>query len=103
MNTLKANISKPWLSNEYDVPVLENEEMWASRVIDESNMKVELIKEEKPFNQPWFEIVVDGRYITGSHNETEIQEKYKKLLQEKTTETIRTVLKCEEIDVNLQS
>ena len=66
-------------------------------------MKIELIKEEKPFNQPWFEIIVDGRYITGGHNEDEVKEKYEKMLQEKVTETVRTVLKSEEIDVNLQS
>lgn len=35
MNTLKANTNKPWLAPEYDVPVLENEEMWSQRVIDE--------------------------------------------------------------------
>ena len=27
MNTSKANTNKPWLSDEYDMPVLENEEM----------------------------------------------------------------------------
>lgn len=31
-----------------DVPVLENEEMWASRVIDEDRMKVELISYSQP-------------------------------------------------------
>lgn len=36
MNTSKANTNKPWLSDEYDVPVLENEEMWSQRVIDET-------------------------------------------------------------------
>ena len=36
MNTLKANTNKPWLSSEYDVPVLENEEMWSQRVLDET-------------------------------------------------------------------
>ena len=35
MNTSKANTSKPWMAPEYDVPVLENEEMWSQRVIDE--------------------------------------------------------------------
>ena len=27
--------TKPWMSDEYDMPVLENEEMWSQRVIDE--------------------------------------------------------------------
>ena len=35
MNTLTANTNKPWLAPEYDVPVLENEEMWSQRVIDQ--------------------------------------------------------------------
>jgi len=35
MNTSKANTNKPWMTDEYDVPVLENEEMWSQRVIDE--------------------------------------------------------------------
>lgn len=36
MNTLTANTNKPWLSPEYDIPVLENEEMWSQRVLDET-------------------------------------------------------------------
>jgi len=28
--------TKSWLSDEYDMPVLENEEMWSQRVIDET-------------------------------------------------------------------
>ena len=36
MNTLKANTSKPWMSDEYNLPVLENEEMWSQRVIDQA-------------------------------------------------------------------
>ena len=35
MNTSKANTNKPWMSDEYDMPILENEEMWSQRVIDE--------------------------------------------------------------------
>jgi hypothetical protein len=34
MNTLKANTNKPWMSSEYDIPVLDNEEMWSQEVID---------------------------------------------------------------------
>jgi hypothetical protein len=36
MNTSKANTNKPWMSDEYDMPVLENEELWSQRVIDET-------------------------------------------------------------------
>ena len=36
MNFSKANTNKPWLAPEYNVPVLENEEMWAQRVIDQA-------------------------------------------------------------------
>ena len=33
---ITASNSKPWMSDEYDMPVLENEEMWSQRVIDET-------------------------------------------------------------------
>ena len=36
MSILSANTNKPWMASEYDVPVLENEEMWAQRVIDDT-------------------------------------------------------------------
>ena len=36
MTTLKANTNKPWMSSEYDLPVLENEEEWSQRVIDQA-------------------------------------------------------------------
>ena len=36
MISSKANTNKPWLAPEYDIPVLDNEEMWSQRVIDET-------------------------------------------------------------------
>jgi uncharacterized protein len=36
-NLSAKKVDKPWLSDKYDMPVLENEEMWAQRVIDESD------------------------------------------------------------------
>jgi hypothetical protein len=46
MNTSKANTNKPWMSDEYDMPVLENEEMWSQRVIDElANEQLKEIKD----------------------------------------------------------
>ncbi len=49
MNTLKANTNKPWLSPEYDIPVLENEEIWSQRVIDTTahHLLSDTEKEEK--------------------------------------------------------
>lgn len=35
-NMTPSSNTKPWMSNEYDMPVLENEEMWSQRVIDET-------------------------------------------------------------------
>lgn len=48
MNTSKANTSKPWMAPEYDVPVLENEEMWSQRVIDETegHLRLEIDREK---------------------------------------------------------
>ena len=39
MSILKANTNKPWMAPEYDIPVLENEEMWSQRVIDEEQRR----------------------------------------------------------------
>ncbi len=36
MISSKANTNKPWLAQEYDIPVLDNEEMWSQRVIDQA-------------------------------------------------------------------
>jgi hypothetical protein len=36
MNTLKANTNKPWMSDDYDLPVLDNEETWSQHVIDQA-------------------------------------------------------------------
>jgi len=49
MNILNANTSKPWMTSEYDVPVLENEEMWAQRVIDDAAQYIwlEIDREQK--------------------------------------------------------
>ena len=53
MNTLKANTNKPWLSDEYDIPVLENEEVWSQRVIDETAayLWLEIDRENKDVNK----------------------------------------------------
>jgi hypothetical protein len=34
-NMIPSPNTKPWMSDEYDMPVLENEEMWSQRIIDE--------------------------------------------------------------------
>ena len=47
MNTLKANTNKPWLSDEYDMPVLENEEMWSQIAIDEYKEDENVNEKEK--------------------------------------------------------
>ena len=41
--------TKPWMSDEYDMPFIENEEMWSQRVIDEviKDLFDELDKDEK--------------------------------------------------------
>jgi hypothetical protein len=32
---MAANTSKPWMSSKYDMPILDNEEMWSQEIIDE--------------------------------------------------------------------
>jgi len=34
-NMTPSSNTKPWMSDEYNMPVLENEEMWSQRIIDE--------------------------------------------------------------------
>jgi hypothetical protein len=52
MNTSKANTNKPWMSDEYDMPVLENEEVWSQRVIDETTKHLWLdIEREENVNK----------------------------------------------------
>ena len=31
---MNASNNKPWMSSDYDIPVLENEEMWSQQAID---------------------------------------------------------------------
>ena len=52
MNTSKVNTNKPWMSDDYDVPVPENEEMWSQRVIDElSNQIMNELEEDEDVNK----------------------------------------------------
>ena len=46
--TISSN-TKPWLSDEYNMPVLENEETWSQRVIDEYNK--ELLEKDDNVNK----------------------------------------------------
>jgi hypothetical protein len=34
-NMTTSSNTKPWMSNEYDMPILDNEEMWSQEIIDE--------------------------------------------------------------------
>jgi hypothetical protein len=56
MNTLSANTNKPWMAPEYDIPVMENEEMWSQRVIDETARYL------------WLELDREGDSNVGSNN-----------------------------------
>jgi hypothetical protein len=49
MNTLKANTNKPWMASEYDIPLLDGEEMWSQEVIDNLNRETfsNIDKQEK--------------------------------------------------------
>ena len=48
-NMTPSSNTKPWMSDEYNIPVPENEEMWSQRVIDEviKDLFDELDKNEK--------------------------------------------------------
>ena len=66
-------------------------------------MKIELIKETNNGCE-WFEIRVDGKYITGSSNYETVENRYNEFLASPSSigKEIK-VLKSEVIDLSLQS
>ncbi len=63
-------------------------------------MKLEIIKETEIGKEPWYRLLADGEYITGSYILKVIEERYellKKGVPQKTVE----ILKSEKIDVPL--
>lgn len=87
-----------------DIPILENEEMWASRVIDESNMKVELISYSQPaeyFAENMTELVAFCARVSNPANQMnkETSEKLiKYLINNKHWSPLEMVSVCLEIE-----
>jgi len=54
-------------SDDLDIPVLENEEMWSQRVIDEANEKISEV--EKPELEIFIEEVVEPELLTEEHKQ----------------------------------
>lgn len=54
-------------SDDLDIPVLENEEMWSQRVIDEANAKIAEV--EKPEPEIFMEEVVEPELLTEEHKQ----------------------------------
>ena len=48
-NMIPSSNTKPWVSNKYDIPILDNEEMWSQEIIDEvvKDLFDELDKDKK--------------------------------------------------------
>ena len=42
-------------------------------------MKIELIKEEKYKQDPWYEIRINGKYLWGSSNEEEAKKEFRRI------------------------
>jgi hypothetical protein len=67
-------------------------------------MKIELISEKEFGKQPWYEVRVDGHYITGSSNLETAENMYNQLLSNPDAlKSQKIVLKFAEIDVISQS
>ena len=66
-------------------------------------MIVELI-EESQFNRPaWYDLVIDGKYITVSGNLESMQKLYKDVLNDPSmVKTKKKVLKSDEINIPLE-
>jgi hypothetical protein len=54
-------------SDDLDIPILENEEMWSQRVIDEANAKIAEV--EKPEPEIFMEEVVEPELLTEEHKQ----------------------------------
>jgi hypothetical protein len=67
-------------------------------------MKIELISEKQFGKDPWYEVRVDGHYITGYSNLESAENMYNQLLSNPDAlKTEKIVLKFAEIDVTSQS
>ena len=64
-------------------------------------MKIELIKENKPGDNPWYELRVDGRYVTGSYALEKVEAVYEEIKNGKSPFISKEVLRSEEIDLSL--
>jgi hypothetical protein len=53
--------------DELDIPVMENEEMWTQRVIDEANAKIAEVEQEEP--EVFFEEVAEPELLTEEHKQ----------------------------------
>jgi hypothetical protein len=63
----KALEPKEVVHVEPEIPVLENEEMWSQRVIDEANAKIAEVEHEEP--EVFFETVVEPELLTEEHKQ----------------------------------
>jgi hypothetical protein len=67
-------------------------------------MKIELISEEAFGKDPWYEVRVDGHFITGSSKLETAENMYNQLISNPDSlKTKKIVLKLAEIDVTSQS
>lgn len=66
-------------------------------------MKLEIRKEEKAFEKPWYRLMKDGMYITGSYELERVMQLYENYKKDPTWDISReTILISEEINVDLQ-
>jgi len=63
----KALEPKEVVHVEPEIPVLENEEMWSQRVIDEANAKIAEVEHKEP--EVFFETVVEPELLTEEHKQ----------------------------------
>jgi hypothetical protein len=66
-------------------------------------MKIELIKEEQYGKSPWYEILIDGAFYTGSLLQSKIEKDYEAILANSEIIKIkRELLRSDEIVLPLQ-
>jgi hypothetical protein len=64
-------------------------------------MTIELIKEHKPGDNPWYELRANGKYVMGSYTLERVENAYDELKNGKNPFLSKEVLRSEEINLSL--
>ena len=64
-------------------------------------MKIEIVKEEKIGQDNWYELHLNGKYVTGSYSLEKINDMKESIIKNPSCVYSKTILTSEVIDVSL--